>query len=103
MVGTGFFPDGKEQAYEVRETDRGGGYDLYLNGTGEVGLMGYHQARSSTPRSCRFAMTAGSRFRREAGAAGRHRRVVPRPPVRQGRTGRFAKPTNRPPATGTRR
>jgi seryl-tRNA synthetase len=42
MVGTGFFPAGREQAYHVEETKRGGGYDLFLTGTGEVGLMGVH-------------------------------------------------------------
>lgn len=72
MVGTGFFPDGKEQAYEIKETDRGGGYDLYLTGTGEVGLMGFHQNEildvDSLPRCY---TTVSSCFRREAGAAGK--------------------------------
>src|SRR4029079_1783861 len=43
MVGTGFFPAGREQAYHIEEQKRGGGYDLFLTGTGEVGLMGIHQ------------------------------------------------------------
>jgi len=72
MVGTAFFPAGREQAYEVRETDRGGGYDLYLTGTGEVGLMGYHQDEildfDQLPR--RYT-TVSTCFRREAGAAGK--------------------------------
>lgn len=72
MVGTGFFPDGKEQAYEVRETDRGGGYDLYLTGTGEVGLMGYHQGEVlDAERLPLCYTTVSSCFRREAGAAGK--------------------------------
>ena len=33
MVGTGFFPAGREQAYEVNESQRGGGYDMFLTGT----------------------------------------------------------------------
>ena len=72
MVGTGFFPSGRDQAYEVRETDRGGGYDLYLTGTGEVGLMGYHQDEildyDQLPRKYTTISTC---FRREAGAAGK--------------------------------
>lgn len=72
MIGTGFFPGGRDQAYEVRETDRGGGYDLYLTGTGEVGLMGYHQDEildfDQLPR--RYT-TVSTCFRREAGAAGK--------------------------------
>ena len=72
MVGTGFFPDGKEQAYEIKETDRGGGYDLYLTGTGEVGLMGYHQGEILDADSLpRCYTTVSSCFRREAGAAGK--------------------------------
>lgn len=72
MVGTGFFPDGKEQAYEVRETDRGGGYDLYLTGTGEVGLMGYHQGEVLDAERLPLCYTTVSTcFRREAGAAGK--------------------------------
>jgi seryl-tRNA synthetase len=72
MVGTGFFPDGKEQAYEVRETDRGGGYDLYLTGTGEVGLMGYHQGELLDAEKLPLCYTTvSSCFRREAGAAGK--------------------------------
>ncbi len=72
MVGTGFFPDGKEQAYEIKETDRGGGYDLYLTGTGEVGLMGYHQGEILEADSLpRCYTTVSTCFRREAGAAGK--------------------------------
>jgi seryl-tRNA synthetase len=72
MVGTAFFPDGKDQAYEVRETDRGGGYDLYLTGTGEVGLMGYHQGETLNAEQLPLRYTTMSTcFRREAGAAGK--------------------------------
>ncbi len=72
MVGTGFFPDGKEQAYEIKETDRGGGYDLYLTGTGEVGLMGYHQGEILEAQRLPLCYTTVSTcFRREAGAAGK--------------------------------
>ena len=72
MVGTGFFPDGKDQAYEIKETDRGGGYDLYLTGTGEVGLMGYHQNELLDYEQLPLCYTTVSTcFRREAGAAGK--------------------------------
>ncbi len=72
MVGTGFFPTGKDQAYEVQETQRGGGYDLYLTGTGEVGLMGYHQDEILDAAALPLCYTTVSTcFRREAGAAGK--------------------------------
>ena len=72
MVGTGFFPAGREQAYLVSETNRGGGYDMYLTGTGEVGLMGLHMDEildeATLPRKY---VTVSTCFRREAGAAGK--------------------------------
>lgn len=72
MTGTGFFPHGKDQAYEVKETDRGGGYDLYLTGTGEVGLMGYHADELIDGKQLPLCYTTVSTcFRREAGAAGK--------------------------------
>ena len=72
MTGTGFFPAGRDQAYQVNEADRGGGYDLFLTGTGEVGLMGLHQDEildeATLPRKY---VTVSTCFRREAGAAGK--------------------------------
>lgn len=72
MVGTGFFPAGREQAYQVNEAERGGGADMFLTGTGEVGLMGLHQDEildeATLPR--RY-VTVSTCFRREAGAAGK--------------------------------
>jgi len=72
MVGTGFFPTGKDQAYCVAETDRGGGQDLWLTGTGEVGLMGLHQDEilDEADLPLKYA-TVSTCFRREAGAAGK--------------------------------
>ncbi|MFM1822204.1 MAG: seryl-tRNA synthetase [Planctomycetota bacterium] len=72
MTGTGFFPAGREQAYHIEESKRGSGHDLYLTGTGEVGLMGLH-AEEILPleelplKYC----TVSTCFRREAGAAGK--------------------------------
>jgi seryl-tRNA synthetase len=72
MTGTGFFPFGREQAYEVKEKERGGGHDLYLTGTGEVGLMGLHQGEILEGESLpRRYVTVSTCFRREAGAAGK--------------------------------
>ncbi|MCC6660247.1 MAG: serine--tRNA ligase [Phycisphaerales bacterium] len=100
MVGTGFFPAGREQAYEVlggpalragssevaesgkRSGDvpspesaaqsRANPNDLFLTGTGEVGLMGIHQGEildeATLPRKY---VTVSTCFRREAGAAGK--------------------------------
>lgn len=72
MVGTGFFPAGREQAYHIEEVKRGGGYDLFLTGTGEVGLMGIHQGEilDEAVLPLRY-ITVSTCFRREAGAAGK--------------------------------
>lgn len=72
MVGTGFFPAGREQAYHIGESTRGGGYDLYLTGTGEVGLMGIHQGEILDEALLPLKyVTVSTCFRREAGAAGK--------------------------------
>lgn len=72
MLGTGFFPEGREQAYHIEESNRGAGQDLYLTGTGEVGLMGLHadEILDEAELPLRLA-TLSTCFRREAGAAGR--------------------------------
>lgn len=72
MEGTGFFPHGRDQAYEVSETARGGGHDLFLTGTGEVGLMGLHQDEILDEADLPLQyVTMSACFRREAGAAGK--------------------------------
>lgn len=75
MVGTGFFPAGREQAYLVDEKRRAGGpegFDLYLTGTGEVGLMGVHLDEILDEASLPIKyVTVSTCFRREAGAAGK--------------------------------
>ncbi|MGP1272142.1 MAG: serine--tRNA ligase [Phycisphaerales bacterium] len=72
MLGTGFFPHGRDQSYQINEADRGGGQDLYLTGTGEVGLMGLHQGEilDEADLPLRY-VTVSPCFRREAGAAGK--------------------------------
>ncbi|MBS0190491.1 MAG: serine--tRNA ligase [Phycisphaerales bacterium] len=82
MIGTGFFPAGREQAYHIAETqrrnpdaadDKGvGSHDLYLTGTGEVGLMGLHmnEILDEAQLPLRY-VTVSTCFRREAGAAGK--------------------------------
>jgi seryl-tRNA synthetase len=72
MVGTGFFPAGREQAYHIEESKRGSGHDLFLTGTGEVGLMGLHadEILSLDELPLRYT-TVSTCFRREAGAAGK--------------------------------
>ena len=72
LYGTGFFPFGKEQVYQVNESARGEAQDLYLTGTGEVGLMGLHVGEILDGRTLpRRYVTVSTCFRREAGAAGK--------------------------------
>ncbi len=72
MVGTGFFPAGREQAYLVAEKSRGEANDLFLTGTGEVGLMALHQDEILDGAKLPLKYTTVSTcFRREAGAAGK--------------------------------
>lgn len=75
MVGTGFFPAGKEQAYHLEEKKRAageGGYDLFMAGTGEVGLMAYHMDEILPADKLPLKyVTLSDCFRREAGAAGK--------------------------------
>ena len=72
MVGTGFFPTGREQAYHIEDSKRGAGHDLFLTGTGEVGLMGYHTDEILDVSQLPITYTTVSTcFRREAGAAGK--------------------------------
>ncbi|MCA9293344.1 MAG: serine--tRNA ligase [Phycisphaerales bacterium] len=72
MQGTGFFPTGREQTYQLEESKRGGGQDMFLTGTGEVGLMGLHadEILDEAQLPLQYA-TVSTCFRREAGAAGR--------------------------------
>lgn len=72
MLGTGFFPHGKDQSYHIEESARGGGHDMYLTGTGEVGLMGIHQGEILDEADFPLKyVTVSPCFRREAGAAGK--------------------------------
>ncbi len=72
MVGTGFFPGGREQAYHIEESNRGAGHDMFLTGTGEVSLMGMHadEILDVAQLPLKYA-TVSTCFRREAGAAGK--------------------------------
>ena len=72
MTGTGFFPGGRDQAYHIEESRRGAGHDLFLAGTGEVGLMGMHadEILDADQLPLQYA-TVSTCFRREAGAAGK--------------------------------
>ena len=68
MVGTGFFPGGREQTYRI-DTDStpGPGQELYLTGTGEVGLMSLHadEIIDAEQLPLKYA-TVSTCFRREA-------------------------------------
>ncbi|MSR45296.1 MAG: serine--tRNA ligase [Phycisphaerales bacterium] len=72
MIGTGFFPAGREQAYHLEESKRGSNHDLFLTGTGEVGLMGLHADEIIPIDALPLKyVTLSTCFRREAGAAGK--------------------------------
>ena len=69
LEGTGYFPEAREQIYEIEKDD------LFLTGTSEVALAGLHadqilDAADLPLRYCAFSTC----FRREAGAAGRDTR-----------------------------
>ena len=73
MVGTGFFPAGREQTYEVGlHADGAWEGDGFLTGTGEVGLMGLHmdEILDEDDLPLRYC-TLSPCYRREAGAAGK--------------------------------
>lgn len=71
MIGTGFFPDGRDQAYGIgNPTTESAGFSL--TGTGEVALMGLHMDEILKPEDLPLCYTTVSPcFRREAGAAGK--------------------------------
>ncbi|MEE9404839.1 MAG: serine--tRNA ligase [Algisphaera sp.] len=70
MVGTGFFPGGRDQVYDVANPTSTEG--LALTGTGEVGLMAYHADEILDAATLpRCYTTVSTCFRREAGAAGK--------------------------------
>ena len=66
LVGTGMFPKGREETYELPDDD------LFLAGTSEVGLVGIHSGEilSHADLPLRYAGISPC-FRREAGSAGR--------------------------------
>ena len=68
MTGTGYFPLGKEQAYEMTNEDP----PKYLVGTAEVSLTAYHMNETLEGRSLPRKYVAMSPcFRREAGTYGK--------------------------------
>ncbi len=66
MIGTGFFPAGREQTYHVPADE------VYLTGTAEVGLTAYHldQVLSEADLPKRY-VAVSTCFRREAGTYGK--------------------------------
>lgn len=71
MVGTGFFPYGEEDTYEIPKDDK------YLVGTSEVFLVSLHREEILDKEELPLSYTGHSPcFRREAGSAGRDVRGV---------------------------
>lgn len=69
MEGTGYFPLGRENAYELKKDD------LFLTGTCEVGLVAMHRNRLFDKKDLpRRLVGLSTCFRREAGAAGKDTR-----------------------------
>ncbi len=74
LVGTGFFPHGRDQVYDIANptTATESGEGLALTGTGEVGLMAYHMDEILNIEDLpKCYTTVSTCFRREAGAAGK--------------------------------
>src|SRR5258705_8702199 len=67
MYGTGFFPTERSNIYAL-EAD-----ELYLTGTSEVALAGFHMDEILDPLPLRYSALSTC-FRREAGAAGKDTR-----------------------------
>ena len=66
MEGTGFFPGGREQTYAVPADE------LYLTGTGEVGLTAFHMGDTLDEKDLpKKYTTVSTCFRREAGTYGK--------------------------------
>lgn len=65
MRGTGYFPIGKEQAYEIGEDE------LYLVGTSEVSLVSYHNGEIVNLDKPILYAGYSNCFRREAGTYGK--------------------------------
>ncbi len=66
LIGTGFFPAGREQTYSVTADE------VYLTGTAEVGLTAYHMNEVMAEGDLPLKYTAISTcFRREAGTYGK--------------------------------
>ena len=66
MLGTGFFPAGREQTYHVTADE------LFLTGTGEVGLTAYHMDEVLDEKELpKKYTTVSTCFRREAGTYGK--------------------------------
>lgn len=69
MYGTGFFPVGREDAYQIAADD------LFLTGTSEVSLVSLYSDTMIDPEQLPIRMAGWSTcYRREAGAAGRDTR-----------------------------
>ncbi|MBI1371344.1 MAG: serine--tRNA ligase [Phycisphaera sp.] len=70
LVGTAFFPHGKDDVYHIANPTSDDG--LYLTGTGEAGLMALHMDEIVDVESLPLRYTTVSTcFRREAGSAGK--------------------------------
>lgn len=70
LVGTGFFPHGKEDVYHIANPTSED--ELYLTGTGEAGLMALHADEIVDADQLPLCYTTVSTcFRREAGSAGK--------------------------------
>jgi seryl-tRNA synthetase len=73
LVGSGFFPEAREQVYAVANADP----ELFLIGTSEVALAGLHMSEILSEQDLpRRYCGLSSCFRREAGTAGKDTRGI---------------------------
>jgi hypothetical protein len=97
MEGTGFFPHGRDQAYHIEETTRGGGARPVPDGDGrgraDGPAPGRDPRRGEPPDPVRHGLDV---LPARGGRRGQgHRGALPHPPVRQGRAGRDLPGTTR--------
>ena len=79
LFGTSHFPEGRDQVYKIESQNVEEGTDLFLVGSSEPSLFGYHMDRTHEEKSLPYKMFAlTSCFRSEVGSWGKDVRGIKR-------------------------